>query len=103
GSPNVASTGPEADAADFVRVCFAGDDVGAGPLGGAAAGKTGYGKVKAAPEKMHRAALTNEARPKLVEDAVHGDKDLPEAADVLGIVRGVNAVLIEGYRVGNFG
>ncbi len=96
------AAGPEADAAHFVGVSFAGDTVGARALGGQAAGKASHREVEAAPEKVHRAAFADEARPELVEDTIDGDEDLPEFADGLGIVRGVDAVFVKGNGIWYF-
>src|SRR6476646_9183884 len=75
--------GPEADTAHFLRVSFAGHDVG--QVGNAArmnrrwpAGKARHGKIKTAPEKVHRAAFAAEARAKLRQDAIGLKEDAPE-------------------------
>jgi hypothetical protein len=47
--------GPETDADYFVRVAFLCDGVGIRANGRAAAGETGDGEIKAAPEEMDRA------------------------------------------------
>src|SRR5579864_3678854 len=67
---HVASAGPETNTAYLVRISLAGDDVGSGTLGRAAAGKAGDRQIEAAPEKMDRTRFTQEARAELGEDAV---------------------------------
>src|SRR5437016_10527423 len=75
GLLNIAAAGPKADAAGFVRVGFAGNDVRAGTLRSAAAGEARDGEIETAPEKMYRAGLADETRPELIQDAVHRSED----------------------------
>jgi hypothetical protein len=102
GWPFEAAAGPKADAADLVGIGFAGDGIGAGAFRGGATGKTGDGMVEATPEKVHGAGLAEEAGAELLENAIHGDEDLPEPARIFGIVRGVDAILVKGNGVGDF-
>src|SRR5215510_11271655 len=60
-----------------------------------AARKAGHRQIEAAPEKMHRARLADEAGAELFEQAVAVDEDLQEALHRLGIVGGMCRVLRE--------
>src|SRR5215475_13496611 len=70
-------------------------------LGSSPPGETSDGQIGGAPEKMHRTALTDEARAKLFEDAVCLDQNSPEPVRVLRIVCCVRFVLVEWYGIGN--
>src|SRR5258706_8079910 len=61
---------PEAAAAHLVRIRFAGDTVGSGPLWRASARKSGYREIEGAPEEVHRAAFADEASAKLLQHTV---------------------------------
>src|SRR5437899_9571340 len=86
-----AGAGPKADAADLVGIGFAGDGIGAGAFRSGTAGKAGDGMVKAAPEKVYRAGLAEEARAELLENAIDRDEELPEPACIFGMGAGVGA------------
>src|SRR5262249_45092454 len=84
GLPEAGVPGPEAGAADLVRVRLARDPVR--HVGNAArmrrrgaAGEAGHGEIEAAPEEVHRAALANEAGPEDLEHPVDLDEGKPEA------------------------
>src|ERR1700690_1047110 len=51
---------------------------------------------------MNRAGLALELGAELLEYRVDGEQDAPEALDGHRIVGGVNAVLVEGNRIGDF-
>src|SRR5215470_5773766 len=70
-------------------------------LGSSPPGETSDGQIGGTPEKMHRAALADEARPKLFEDSVCLDQDSPEPVCVVRIVRRVRFVSVERYGIGN--
>ena len=90
-----AGAGPEAGADYFVRVSFAGDGIGAGAFGGAAAGEARDAEVEASPEEMDWTALADEAGAKLLEDIFTEDQDAPEAVGEFGIVGGVQGIFFE--------
>lgn len=81
---------------------FARDGIGARALRGASTRKSRDGMVEAAPEKVHGAGLAEEAGAELLENAIHGEEDLPEPAHVFGIIGGVDTVLVKGNRIGDF-
>src|SRR2546429_7469802 len=68
-------------------------------LGGPPPGEAGPGKVAAAPEEVHRAALADEAAAEGREDPVRLHQHTPEAIGVFGIVRRVLPVRVERDRV----
>src|SRR5262247_1518259 len=71
-------------------------------LGSSSAGETGDGQIGSAPEKMYRAALTDEARAKLFEDSICLDQDSPEPVRVVRIVCRVRFVLVKPDGIDNF-
>src|SRR5437016_9448438 len=66
------------------------------------AGKTCYRKIKAAPEKMHRTALTAKTRPKFFEKPISLQKHAPEPIGVFRIVRRVFFIAVERDRFQRF-
>ena len=99
-----AAARPEAGAADFVRIGFAGHRIGqirhaAGMARRAPAGEARHREIETAPEEMHRARLAEEAGAELLEDAVAVHEDLQEAPDRVGIVGGMRGVLRKPDRV----
>src|SRR6188474_1394682 len=58
-------------------------------------------QVRRAPEEMHRTALANELRAKLVEDTTGLHEDSPEPVGVLRIVAAMRLILVEWDRVGH--
>src|SRR5262245_51556030 len=70
-------------------------------LGSSSPGETGNGQIGRAPEKMHRTALTDEARAKLFEDAVCLNQDSPEPVRIVRIVCCVRFVSVESDGIGN--
>src|SRR6185437_13956551 len=66
-----------------------------------AAGETGDGEVEAAPEEMHRAHLAGEAPAEGGEDARPLHEKAPEAVRLLRVIGGMEAILLEGNRVGD--
>src|SRR6476646_3438492 len=89
-----AAAGPEAHAADFVRVRFARYRIGTRTLGGASSGESRDGEVEAAPEEMDVTALADEAGAKRVEHAINGDQDAAEARHGVAVVAGVDGVVL---------
>ena len=63
------------------------------------AGETGDRKIKAAPEKMHRAAFAAEAGTELLEHAIALHKNAPEAIRVFGVVGLMLFIVIERDRI----
>src|SRR5580700_4506187 len=102
GVCNITTTGPPADAADFVRVSFPRDGVCTGTVWCAAAGETRDAQIETAPEKMDWAAFAEETSAKFFEDGIDRDENLPETVRVGAIVRCVRGVLIEADGIGNF-
>src|SRR6185436_12047515 len=99
--------GPEARAADLVRVGFlhyrirqARDFSHEGRS--APTRKTRYREIKAAPKEMHRAAFSDEAGAKLLQHAVHLQQHAPEAVGVVRIVGGMLVIPVEWNGPGNF-
>src|SRR5215471_12317082 len=70
-------------------------------LGSSSPGETGDSQIGSAPEEMYRAALADEARPKLFEDAVCLDQDSPEPVRIVGVICCVRVVSVEPYGIGN--
>jgi hypothetical protein len=66
----------------------------------AAAGEARHREIEAAPEKMHRARLAEEAGAELLEHPICVDQDLEEATCRVRIVGSMLAVLREPHRVG---
>src|SRR5579883_285796 len=94
---DLASSGPESGAAGFVRIGLARDRVG--PLRRRSAGEPSDRQIEAAPEEMHRAALADEARTKILQNRAGRNENAPEAMRILGIVRFMHFVLRERNRV----
>jgi len=89
---DVAGTGPKAGADHFVGICFTRDGIGAGTFWSAASGEARDREVEAAPIKMNRTALADEASAKFFEDGIYCDQDAPECVrgfGIVGFVRGV--------------
>src|SRR5581483_5648823 len=95
-----AAARPEAGADHLVRVRLAGDQIGSGTLRSRTTGEAADCHVEASPEKVHRTALAEEASAELLEHAVGGKQDAPEARGGFVVVGGVGSVLIKRDRVG---
>src|SRR5436190_23711581 len=72
---NLVVARPETETAHFLRIGLAGDRVGqmgdpAGMRRRRPAGKARYREIKAAPEKLHRTALTAEKRNKFLQNPI---------------------------------
>src|SRR5436190_6488586 len=93
---------PPADAADLVRVAFAGDRVGLRHRRRAPAGEAGDAEIEAAPEEMHRARLADEAAAELLQHRIDRAQHAPEALDRIAFVGGVRGVLVERDRIVEF-
>src|SRR4030095_4678972 len=98
------AAGPEARAADLVRIRFARDPVGqmrnaAGMRRSRTAGESRGCKIGAAPEEMHWNALADEARPELLEHALRLHQHAPVAIGVLAVVGAMNLIRVEPDRV----
>src|SRR4029077_19928276 len=74
----------------------------AGMLRRSASGKTSDGEVGGAPEKMHRAAFTDEAGAKRVENPVGLHQDPPKPICIFEIIGAVSFVLVEADGIGDF-
>src|SRR5437016_4709129 len=83
---NITAAGPKPDTANFMRIGFTCNRVGARAFRGRAARESGHGMVEAPPEKVDRTALADETGPELVKNAIHRDKDFPESAHSFGII-----------------
>src|SRR5437879_1234418 len=59
----------------------------------------GDGEIERSPEEVHRAALTRETPPELLEDGVRLHENLKESAHGLGIVGRMHAIVGEADRV----
>ena len=57
--------------------------------------ETRYGKIKAAPEKVHWTALPAEARPELLENAVALHENAPEPFCIFAVEGTVSLVAIK--------
>ena len=68
--------------------------------------KACHGEIEAAPEKMYRAALADKGGPEGFEYAVGLKQNPPMALGEIGLVGGMQAVLVEGdgvcYLIGPF-
>src|SRR5690242_1723887 len=101
------AAGPEADARLLVAIRLAGHGIGqAGKAAGMArrraAGKTRRSEIEAAPEKVDRARLAEEASAECAEHALHLDQRAPEAAGGLPIIGSLGTILGEGHRIRHF-
>src|SRR5207247_468011 len=104
---NLVVARPETETAHFLRIGLAGDRVG--QMGDAAgmrrcgpAGKTRYREIEAAPEKMHRTALTAETRTKFLENSIGLQKHAPESIGIFRIVSRMFLVAVERDRFQRF-
>src|SRR5271165_6139738 len=93
---DVASAGPEPRTADFVRVSFACDRVGARALRSAPSGEARHRVIEASPEKVDWTGLAYETCPELLQDGINPNQDAPEPMYGLRVIRCVNQVLLEG-------
>src|SRR4030095_12425202 len=98
---------PESAARNLMRVGFARYPIG--QMRDAAGGhrrlpprKTRDGEVEPSPEKMHGAALADEAGAKLLQHPVSLSKHVKEPAPRLGRIRSVRGVLLEWDRFDHF-
>src|SRR5437763_13467715 len=66
------------------------------------AGKARYREIEAAPEKMHRTALTAEMRTKFLENPISLQKHAPESIGVFRIVSRVFLIAVERDRFQRF-
>src|SRR3569832_1265863 len=101
-----AAAGPESATAQLVRIRLARDPIGemrhaARMRWRCASGKTCDRVFEATPEKMHGAALADEARAELFEHPVGLHQRAPEAMGVLRVVARMHMILLEGYAVGD--
>ena len=67
-----------------------------------AAGESRYGKIKTAPEEMHRTDLAQEPGSKVLEDAINLHEGALKSVYRVRIVRRVNRILFEWDWVGDF-
>jgi len=65
------------------------------------AGKSGDRQVGSAPEKMHRAALADKARTKLLKETIGLHQRTPKAICIHGVVRAVGLIPVESDSVWN--
>src|SRR5258708_10281764 len=99
GTFDFATAWPEPRADYFVRISFAGNDVGPGALGSTPPGEARHCQVEASPEKLHRTALADEAGTKFLEDVFAQNQYAPEAVRIFGIIRGMLRVEVTGPGV----
>ena len=85
-----------------MRVGFARDEVCSGSFRRAASRESRDRKIKASPEKVYRAAFSNEARSELLEYPVRLNQDAPKPIGVLSIVGCVFVILGKTNRLGDF-
>src|SRR5580700_3624566 len=76
-----------------MRIGFARHCIRPRPLRCATSRKPRHREIEAAPEKVNRAALSNETTAELLEYGINGHQDTPESVRILRIVRFVNAIL----------
>src|SRR5580700_154953 len=76
-----------------MRIGFARHCIRPRPLRCATSRKPRNREIEAAPEKVNRAALSNETTAELLEYGVDGYQDAPESVRIFRIVRFVDAIL----------
>jgi hypothetical protein len=85
-----------------VRVAFTRHEIGVGHRRCASAGEARHRQIEAAPEEVHRARLAEKAATELVEDVRDRDHRAPASIGIVGIVGGMDGVLLEGDGIGDF-
>src|SRR5262245_1957954 len=69
-----------------MRVGFARNCIRSRPFGGAAARKSSYSQIEAAPKKVDRTALSDEACAKAIKHTFNRNQDSPQSVGRLRIV-----------------
>src|SRR5262249_41632928 len=63
--------------------------------------KARHAEIKASPEEMHRAALSDKPRPEFPQYRVDTQQDAPQPGHCRGVVGGMSGIPVEPHRVGD--
>src|SRR5579862_139357 len=101
GPFDVSAAGPESHAAHLMRVSLASNRIGSSALRRSAAREASHGQIETSPEEMHGTNFSDEPSAELFEHLIDPHQDAPELVHGIGIIGGMNAVLLKRNWIGN--
>src|SRR5262249_50621235 len=95
------TAGPESMTDALVGVCLSRNDIRAFARRRDASGKAGHSQIEGTPPEVHGTDFADESGAKRLEDIIDPDQCAPESMRILGVIRSMDAILIEADRVRN--